>query len=88
MSNKAPTSSSKAQKSTAVPVAKASNAYDRLAAAGGSIAIAGANILPSPMSSINNSVTNSSTAFWPVALRHALSRVEFGLADRVELAAR
>ncbi|KAG8730382.1 serine/threonine protein kinase, CMGC group [Ceratobasidium sp. 428] len=61
MSNKTPTNSSKAQKSTTVPVAKASNAYDRLAAAGGSIAIAGANILPSPMSSINNSVTNSST---------------------------
>ncbi|KAG8695558.1 hypothetical protein FRC08_007710 [Ceratobasidium sp. 394] len=114
MSNKPANPPPKQQKSTgAVPVAKAPNAYDRLAAAGGSIAIAGAHVLPSPMSSINNSVTNSSsgallnrfcaifarwaalaicllslvsaasTVFWPVALRHALSRAQFGLANRV-----
>ncbi|QRV86736.1 hypothetical protein RhiJN_14754 [Ceratobasidium sp. AG-Ba] len=101
--------------SGAVPVAKQPSVYDRLAAAGGSIAIAGANVLPSPMSSIQNSVTNSSTGallsvfaifarcalgfvsylsrvlrpastmFWPVALRHVLSRVGFGLVHRVEL---
>ncbi|KAG8740162.1 hypothetical protein FRC10_004688 [Ceratobasidium sp. 414] len=63
MSNKTPANPPpKQQKPTgAVPVARPPNAYDRLAAAGGSIAIAGAHVLPSPMSSVNNSATGSSS---------------------------
>ncbi|KAB5595232.1 Serine/threonine kinase 23 [Ceratobasidium theobromae] len=55
----------------AVPVAVKPSVYDRLAGAGGGAALAGANVLPSPI----NSVTNSSGTVFALISRVSVASV-------------